>query len=597
MSTRTKSFFDQNNQQVKPSCLSLLQAELNQLMHPQKRPGQWQRYPNKQPLGESSSNRPAPPPPPPIPATSQARQKLKAFQFVPDDRDESVAGGDKEDAIAPHPPNTTQAPRETSLADTVPNTDTAPPTEHIMPAAPPLLSHANTFPSTPGARLSLEDLIGNHDENAKGGNKENESPEEFIGWIPNSSSTLLTPNRKRKRARSSSPSSCANTSSQRGEASAFFPAAAAPGDKAPEADPTADPTADLWQQYQTGKQDGDTKLPDISHLLFQASPRALETPVRSAGFRRWASTGNDWPNSKSKRRKPNGQTSINLLKEAAAAETGEKSKFADMLKKVEDSLATQKLAKDRSKPTVRVEGPSSSSPLPETGGRDVFSALPSASPLETKQVAQLLSKAQEATAKPLANVSGNVEEQPQCNEATHEANNTNLAPSVQMAAATSTPLYLQSKAPLPAYKRPSIVRKPSHERQMTQMPPPPPPAAITKAAAEEFGDDFDLSVEDLEEITGHDHPLEQRSLYQIPPHPNPPPHDHGPTVPPLPVQSTVAAGSAAQPIFLNDDFDVDENDEFGMGDIDEASFAQAEMSATQAVRASNISHVSTVKIR
>ena len=147
------------------------------------------------------------------------------------------------------------------------------------------------------------------------------------------------------------------------------------------------------------------------------------------------------------------------------------------------------------------------------------------------------------------------------------------------------PLYLSSKAPLPAYKRPSITRMPSdsaQQRESIQT------ATSTGSAItenlDEFGDDFDLTAEDLDELVSHPPPLDQMPLHQIPQHPDPPPQeDLQNAAQGSLAQHTTNAGCAVHPIQLDDD----DGDEFGMDDIDEASFAQAETSATQALRASH----------
>lgn len=135
---------------------------------------------------------------------------------------------------------------------------------------------------------------------------------------------------------------------------------------------------------------------------------------------------------------------------------------------------------------------------------------------------------------------------------------------------STTGLYLGSKAPLPAYKRPSITRPPSQPKVQQVTAPPVAPAAVKDF--DEFGDDaFDLTADDLDELLSQK-PLEQRSLYDIPQHPNPP------------QQSANSAKQSRAPL---ETITIDDDDEFGGDDIDEDSFAQAEFSATQARRVSH----------
>lgn len=600
MSTRTKSFFDQNHNNKVSSPSVLADDLLLTLLKP--RPGQWHRNQNRAPLNESSSNS-APPAKPPIPATSESKSKLKAFQFVPGHPTDpqTTAGKENEQQVNDVDMSDTKQGSLAVVDAESSKGNEAPAGENKITTSAPQLQHAHTFPCTPGTRLPLEDLIGNFDEHAKKPAPQNESPEEHLGWIPNSSSTLLTPNRKRKRARSSSPS-CQDSSSQRQEASAFFPGngVAVEGDEQMSAD--VDPSVDLWQRYGAEKRaaDGDSNLPAFSHLMFQASPRLHETPAKGSGLRRWASTGNDWPTSKSKRRRMvNGRTSTSMLHEGQAVESGEKSKFVDMLTKVEESLATQKLAKQQTMPAVRIEGPSSSSPLPEVGAPDAFDAVPAASPLQTKQTLGAPKSANLQVQNGASTITKGAVQQPLATLKNTIRLNTN-PPAQAPDSVISAPLCLQSKAPLPAYKRPSITRTPSDSaRQQPAAQPAPAIPAMTEDF-DEFGDDLELTAEDLDELMSQPPTLDRRSLHQIPQHPNPPPQQEISVV--EQDRATVpegVIGCAAQPILLNDDdFDDDEEDEFGMDDIDEASFAQAEMSATQAFRASHpSSYIPNVKIR
>ncbi|KAK3721536.1 hypothetical protein LTR37_003092 [Vermiconidia calcicola] len=66
----------------------------------------------------------------------------------------------------------------------------------------------------------------------------------------------------------------------------------------------------------------------------------------------------------------------------------------------------------------------------------------------------------------------------------------------------------------------------TYPQRTTPHAPVPVPAQPLPASSEdlnEFGDDFELSAEDLEELMTQPSPLHERWLYQIPPHPNPPP--------------------------------------------------------------------------
>lgn len=531
-----------------------------------------------------------------IPATSQSKSKLNAFKFV---------GNESNDAQE----NETQEGERLKVAEDVQDTpehgkgemDAAQPdprdaetkasqsaSEIDLPSKTPQLAHANTFPSTPGMRIPLEELIGSFDESTKKVQQPQESPEEHIGWIPNSSSTLLTPNRKRKRARSSSPS-CPTTASQR-----HHPSGSAA--QAEKRTPEADPAAALWNQYASNKdQDGhgESRPPDFGHLVFEGSPKALETPAKGAGFRRWASTGNDWPTSRTKKRRTNTRTGINLWQDAEIVESAGRSKVSAMVDRIQESLATQRLASSETKPAVRISAPSSSSPLPEVGALDPPLRPAAASPLQSRQQSkpQRLDVPQ-ATRAPALTTSGDRDGRDNA-----EGANGDRALDLPGDSFRPTRLHLQSKAPLPAYKRPSITRSASNDGRISQLAPPPAaPAALPPKGdildADEFGEDFDLSAEDLDELMDGQPPLHQRPLNQIPPHPDPPPAR---AFDPAQRHEATASGKgqAHQPIVVND-FDDGDDDEFACDDIDEASLAQAEFSATQAFRASHPqSHVAS----
>lgn len=542
----------------------------------QPRPGNWHRNQNRTTLGDTTNV--TAPPKPPVPATSQAKSKLKAFQFVagqpnvPHENTDgkengSVAGHsgpvdrttklhNATSSSAPHHP-----PKTTSTMNVQDDTKT------------PQLCHANTFPSTPGARLSLEDLIGNVDDTKKDEPRE-ESPEDHIGWIPNSSSTQLTPNRKRKRARSSSPS-CPNTSSQRAEASAFF------AEGVEHRTPEADPAADLWQRYGISKGSGDTlRLPNINNMAFGGSPRPLETPVKASGLRRWASTGNDWPSSKSKKRRSNANMKVDVWQNGTT-ESGGRSKVAAMVEKIQESLATQKLVK----PVLALSGdePSSSDPLPDTASM-IANPQHDASPFDSRpnghhiqpnfnrRMAPPSARPPTGTRLQTLAVDGPITGK---DETPRNVNNLNGQDNVMPA-----PLHLQSKAPLPAFRRPSIRRTPS-DNPPKQASMPAPSAAPVHAHMpvlaediDEFGDDMEFSTEDLDELMSQ--PLQNRSLHDIPAHPNPPPQQQQQ----VPAQQSIASELIE---LADDDFD---DDEFACDDLDETSFIQAELQATQAYRAS-----------
>lgn len=530
MASRTKSFFDSEP----PKRLGSGNAHAH---------GQWKRNASNRPaLSEAPANINIAPPPP-IPATAEAKLKLKAFQFVAGDNDTS-------------------------------SNDTSPSTVHAAP-----------FPCTPGARLPLADLLGDSDATRKDAATDC-SPEERIGWIPNSSNELLTPNRrrKRKRAKSSSPPSGAHSSSQPRDALASFP------DRASMKTPAADPTADLWQRY-NGKPsaiDDGPKLPEIRSLAFTASPRALETPVKGGGLRRWVSTGNDWPSSKHKKRCSNGRASINVWQDQTARDSAGRGRVASMVQRIQESLATQRIEHDQEPEqeqepeqdleqgaaltaVVTTEAPSSSSPLPDTRTADLVPPPVNVSPVPARQHAMA----------PPAKIKQVHAEQRGSMPRAKPSVQRRTDSEVMSVGGMGDPLHpigvarlhLQSKAPLPAYKRPSMTRPPPQPEVQPAVAP-----AALNTDLDEFGDAFELDEDDLTELLSQK-PLQQRSLYDIPEHPNPPPSN--------PLETDDQGAKQQHPITLDDD---DDGDEFEDNDLDVDSFAQAEISATQAFRVSEHNH-------
>ncbi|KAK3669509.1 DNA replication endonuclease-helicase Dna2 [Recurvomyces mirabilis] len=548
MASRTKSFFEQDHKA-------------------NYKPQQWRRnYINKQPLGEVDPNV--------ISATSQTKTKLKAFQFIPGQPEgagRTVASDenniDSEDS-GKHSGNNFSVAQDSEMqggCSSAPNRRSDGLSGHALAQSTrtPSLPHANTFPCTPSERLPLDDLIGNYDENAKPLAEEEASPEEQLGWMPNSSNTM-TPHRRRKRAQSSSPS-CPATSSQRHEASTFFGGNFTIAEKKT---PEADLTATLWQTYGGGKDTGSAvKLPDFSRLVAQASPRPIETPIKSAGFRRWASAGNEWPSSKNKRRRTDARTSIGVWREEREGElVGGKSKVATMVDRIQETLATQKLVHSTVKP-ARPDGSSSSMIIPEARNEGVHAHV---SPLQDKPQAPTALQApladnddQSAPSVALLDDAMQIL-QPNAGlprPSTSKVHSLspdrpdpplNISRTVGQASDSiiSAPLHFQSKA-LPAYKRPSVSA--SGRQYPVKQPSQPVAAPIVNSELDDFGDDFDLTAEDLDELASQI-PLEQRSLHQIPAHPNPPP--------PQPISFRVGT---PEPIITLDD---DDDDEFGGDDLD-----------------------------
>ncbi|KAK6443340.1 DNA replication endonuclease-helicase Dna2 [Oleoguttula sp. CCFEE 5521] len=558
MSSRTKSFFEQNH-------------------NTKARPASWNKGNNiRPPLGDSTNI--TAPPKLSIPPTSQAKAKLQAFALVKGGDDRPRASVEAKENAAPTTlsqsnADTGESPhhaRGETTTESAQQDRSSGPVAHKTPALP----HAHTFPCTPGARLSLEDLIG--DDEIRQPLVKEASPEEQLTWVPNSSSSNLTPNRKRKRAKSSSPS-CPQSSSQRGPGLAFE------GIGAGQETPEADPATDLWQRLYGSRNMAASalKLPDLGPLAFQASPRPLETPIKSSGLRRWASTGNDWPNNQGKKRRTNEVSKLSLLQENGVG-SGGRSKVAAWVEKIQGDLAQQKLTEPRLvSETIQH---SSTSPLPVTGNRNADSRSCDASPTEAQhsvvplqaQDVQISTNVAIETSMPPPEVPQRTISAPaRPVQGSESRSNPPAAGHYGAEAINAAPLHLRSKAPLPAFKRPSITRPPIVV---------PPPVAIVPRSMpavmeDDFGDDMDLTNEDFEELMSQapkhqaSAPITQAIAPCAVAHPELPVEDEYGAI-----DDDVAAAAVA--------FEDDDDDEFGGYDLDEESFMAAESQATQGNRAS-----------
>lgn len=514
----------------------------------------------------------------PIPANTQAKSKLKAFQFVPGqpgaaragNENEGLGGGLATTAERPGVPAVKPVDTALSTMEQQEPLQADMSTEAAVVTAPtPQSPRVMMFPSTPAARLTLDDLIGNID-GAQRDSRKDQSPEEILGWNPNNATSAATPSRKRERAKSSSPS-CPTTSSQRRENALLQLSAAG---KTPA---QADPAAELWQRYGAVDKDRcDLPKPSEVSFAFQASPRSLETPAKTAGLRRWASTGNDWPSSRTKKRRTNGTASRVSLYHNDQVNAARQSKVAAMVEKIQESLATQQLDR-RNGTNGASDGPSSSSPLPEVGA---MSNQARDSSMERQAEAEALPHHGAKTAIPETATTSTIRGQ-LASVAESEARggesveiNHVLPSQRQLDPTTDAPLHLQSRRPMPAFKRPSISRKTSSN------PPQPAPdlkVQISLPLPEEDLEEFanDLSAEDFNDVPSQVQ-MPQAPLIGEPAHAE------------RSLQTLVNVERKSHPhpliaVDLSGFEDDDDEDEFGEYDLDDQSFLEAEIHATQAL--------------
>lgn len=435
-------------------------------------------------------------------------------------------------------------------------------------------------PSTPAMRLPLADLIGNAEDAARRQPVKEQSPEEHIGWIPNSSNSALSPQRRRKRAVSSSP-----LESSQNEASAHF--ASAHGTEMHNLQqslktPHADPAADLWSRYATGRNPDETpiglKLPSFAHLMNESSPRPLpKTPGGSVGgLRRWASCGVEWPTSRPKRRRTQG-VFRDQQDDVFTDEQGESNGLSNKPSRVE--MLLDKVEESLSKPAskLRIDGPSSSSPLPDKRGLERAMHV---SPLQQRQTInagkhdqQSQQEAHEAAERNQRSFSDDFDD----GGIDLETFDVNEA----LSQATTHDHQGRDRAVAAAQANDDAVLNYSQPQLDT-----------IAEDSDEFGDDIDMTVEDLENVVslfdnrpnilqqtgilvadaGHEQPIAQE--------PSPPKR----------------LADSAQAVDLADAFADLSEDEFGDSDIDEEQLAAAEMAATQAYQANTATQGPSVRI-
>jgi DNA replication ATP-dependent helicase Dna2 len=551
ISSRQKSFFDQNhggsvncNHQITmPANANLHQTNRSHYPHNRNRNDARPEAPPHNPAMNSA----------PIAPGSQTKTKLKAFQFIEGKPASAVESADKENEVEEERPQSLQ---ETPVKTT------------------PLAASKGPPPSTPATRLPLADLIGNPDSNRV--TAEHVSPEESILWLhaqtPSSSHPAITPARKRKRGRSSSP-----VSSSQNEQSNFFSGEKEPfnvhGLQQSLKTPQADPAADLWNRYHASANDGSaaTKSVSFAHLIKDSSPRSSETAGSVNGLRRWASCGVEWPTSTTKRRR----VSASRHDEQLRAEAGEEQGDGDMPR-----ISTVGLLLERMKETLQKsqerppEAPSSSSPLPERGyvdrGDELESPLNRLAPvIEEAQEDVRAEHAVDTTVPPPGSVR-------RSQRSSSEYGDDDIDVDMFEAAIECSAVPKQSQAPRPNFKAPQvdIIPAPSIVTDHPKLPDS--NVVLPQSAVDEFDDaEDDLFAADLEQVAAK---YDSRAA-QVPP--NAAVSQAPSFVPEESIDRTVTNKATPRQEVV-----VIEDDEFGDDDFDGDELIAAEAAATQAFQGS-----------
>ncbi|KAF1814261.1 hypothetical protein P152DRAFT_265647 [Eremomyces bilateralis CBS 781.70] len=303
----------------------------------------------------------------PIAPASQTKRKLKNFQFIP--------GGPAGEAGLPEDAdkenmNPSDDPPKRGKVDYTKRTRLDEPVEHPVDRQPAAVTRISSqpnnalFPSTPVPRLPLSDLVGQDGDDDLTEDRD-DSPEEHVQWKHH------TPARSRgkKRARSSSPLSSHLDTIQ--EHSSFDMQRLSHTLKTPQ----ADPAADLLSRYGINLESMVT--PDTAGNVAHAeaphpgsSPRSSSQGGNVNGLRRWLSCGNQFPESRSPKRRrvadPSRDVLDRLVESPSRAALAHVEMHRNQRQKTEIETLIGKIT-DLS--NVRYElqkPPSSSGPLPET---------------------------------------------------------------------------------------------------------------------------------------------------------------------------------------------------------------------------------------
>jgi DNA replication ATP-dependent helicase Dna2 len=430
-------------------------------------------------------------------------------------------------------------------------------------------------PSTPAPRLPLADLLGN--VTGRSVMAMNITPEEHVLWVhaqtPGSSQPTVTPARKRKRAKSSSPASSQQDQSN------FFPnhQEAVTAEKMHNLfnTPQADPAADLWQRYANGTEGPVAdKSAAFAHLIRDSSPKSPASAGSVGGLRRWASCGVEWPQSATKRRRVSRRfEELPQHEEVETDSTSKVSKVGALLERMKETLT---------KPALQVpEGPSSSSPLPD---RTTVQEQEEHSPLQHR-----LPPIQEQDERS-QNQKHSQPEQPLPNAASSDYGDDDVDTDM-LDTIDSTTRLAQSALQVPVVPIQQMEQiAAARVAQISHAIAAPPQVPIQKhsalqTASDEFDDDDDdLLAVDLDQITAnyatqHNAAQTQESLPQI--------------ASPIPrvIQSKAISATYNPPVSVPQvqpqaAVEIISDDEFGDDDIDDEQFAAVEAAATQAYDAS-----------
>ncbi|KAL4910663.1 hypothetical protein BDW74DRAFT_1272 [Aspergillus multicolor] len=252
--------------------------------------------------------------PRPIPASTASRSKLDAFRYENNNQTRTTLSPRKTSPKKASPQKGhTNKENQTSWLNGVVEQDESKSDNQQNPPKTSEPKAIKDCPQTPGNRLPLADLIGNaEDAFSRAPAGQELTPEDYVIWQhapPSSNPSTQTPaTQSRKRRHSSSPSSSPLAGSKGKRKESFDPQNFQGLLKTPQ----NDLATDLWNNYvaKTAANVPDLQQPRFANLLSSSphTPASARNGQDSSVLRRSISCNAEWPSTKAKRRKVDGES-------------------------------------------------------------------------------------------------------------------------------------------------------------------------------------------------------------------------------------------------------------------------------------------------
>ncbi|KAL5000514.1 hypothetical protein BDV10DRAFT_34894 [Aspergillus recurvatus] len=244
-----------------------------------------------------------------IPASAASRSKLDAFRYKNNNQNGTAMSPKKTSPQKGH----TNKENQTSWLNGVVEEDESKSDNRQNLQDGPEPKAVKDCPQTPGNRLPLADLIGNaEDAFSRAPLVQEFTPEDYVTWQhapPSSNPSTQTPaTQSKKRRHSSSPSSSPLAGSKGARKGSFDLQSIQALLKTPQ----NDLATDLWNNYvaKTAVNVTDLQQPRFANLLSSSphTPASARSGQDSSGLRRSISCNAEWPSTKAKRRRVEGES-------------------------------------------------------------------------------------------------------------------------------------------------------------------------------------------------------------------------------------------------------------------------------------------------